>query len=140
MIKYYVGDIRRDPDTVFVFGSNTQGRHGAGAAKIAHDVFGAVYGQARGIQGQSYAIVTKDLRGGYRSIPECRIVAQIQELYEYARRHPELNFKVAYRNVAERSLNGYSGYEMIFMFKSAGEIPDNVWISEEWYNTGLFNT
>jgi hypothetical protein len=45
---------------IFVFGSNTLGRHGAGAAKQAMK-FGAKYGQARGLQGQTYAIVTKDL-------------------------------------------------------------------------------
>jgi len=140
MIKYYVGDIRREPDTVFVFGSNTQGRHGAGAAKVAHDCFGAVYGQSRGPQGQSYAIVTKNLRNGYRSISPEDIVMQIRILYDYARNHPDLNFKIAYRNVGNtRSLNGYTGQEMMTMFLSAGELPDNIWISEEWWNSGMFN-
>ena len=45
----------------FVFGSNTQGRHGKGAALTAKRKFGAIYGQAVGSQGQSFAIVTKDL-------------------------------------------------------------------------------
>ena len=51
--------------------------------------------------------------------------------------HPELKFKVAYRNVSEVSLNGYSGYEMIEMFKRAGDIPENIYFSEEWIKTGL---
>jgi hypothetical protein len=38
-------------NVVFVFGSNTEGRHGAGAAKVAKDKFGAKYGQAKGMQG-----------------------------------------------------------------------------------------
>lgn len=45
---------------VFVFGSNTAGRHGKGAAKTAYDKFGAIYGQGFGLQGSSYAIPTLD--------------------------------------------------------------------------------
>lgn len=50
---------------VFVFGSNLAGRHGAGAALIAHTVFGARYGKAEGLMGirsgrRCYAIPTKD--------------------------------------------------------------------------------
>ena len=137
-MRYYTGDIQREPNTIFVFGSNTQGRHGAGAAKVAHDVFGAIYGQAKGLQGQSYAIVTKDLRKGYRSISKDKIISQIKDLYEFAREHPELNFKVAYRNTFSSSLNGYTGFEMIGMFIDAGPIPDNIWFSEEWRKAKIF--
>lgn len=42
---------------VFVFGSNIQGFHRGGAAKIAMQ-WGAVWGQGVGIQGQTYAIPT----------------------------------------------------------------------------------
>ena len=38
---------------IFVFGSNLEGRHAGGAARIAHDKFGAVWGQGIGPQGQS---------------------------------------------------------------------------------------
>ena len=41
---------------------------------------------------------------------------------------------VAYRNTSQKSLNGYTGYEMIDMFLKAGKIPDNVYFSEEWYD------
>lgn len=53
---------------VFVFGSNIQGEHVGGAAKIAVKKFNACNGQGFGLQGQSYAIPTcirvwyKDLR------------------------------------------------------------------------------
>lgn len=43
---------------VFVFGSNRSGFHVGGAAGIAAKRFGAVYGKASGLQGQSYAIPT----------------------------------------------------------------------------------
>ena len=87
---------------IFVFGSNPEGRHGAGAAKVAREQFGAKYGIGEGLQGNSYAIPTKDLRvtqnHGYRSIPESQIVASIRKMYEVARQNPTKVFKVAYRN------------------------------------------
>lgn len=45
---------------IFVFGSNLAGIHGAGAAKVALEKFGAQWGQGQGYQGLSYAIATKD--------------------------------------------------------------------------------
>jgi hypothetical protein len=46
------------PDEVFVFGSNAEGLHGGGAARIAHERFGAVWGEGHGHHGQTYAIDT----------------------------------------------------------------------------------
>ena len=43
MRKFYIGNITPDANTIFVFGSNTEGRHGAGAAKVAREQFGAIY-------------------------------------------------------------------------------------------------
>ena len=40
---------------IFVFGSNLAGRHGAGAAKIALEKHGAIYGQGVGLQGADIA-------------------------------------------------------------------------------------
>ena len=48
---------------VFVFGSNDRGVHGKGAAKTAVDEFGAIIGQATGLQGKSFAIRTKMYEG-----------------------------------------------------------------------------
>lgn len=142
-MHHYSGNITYREDTVFVFGSNPEGRHGAGAAKTARLYFGAKYGQGEGLQGNSYAIPTKDLRvkdnNGYRSISSKDITMSIRKMYETARQHPEKRFMVAYRNTYTRSLNGYTGIEMIRMFLDAGPIPENVWVSEEWYNTGMFN-
>lgn len=47
-----------DRDDIFVFGSNLKGMHAGGAAREAVRRFGAIMGQAEGIQGQSYAIPT----------------------------------------------------------------------------------
>ncbi|MFG6390927.1 MAG: hypothetical protein K1V76_01265 [Candidatus Amulumruptor sp.] len=55
-----------EPDEIFVFGSNLEGMHYGGAARVAHERFGAVMGQGVGIQGQSYAIPT--MQGGVDTI------------------------------------------------------------------------
>lgn len=60
-VKSYDGIIKPEENTVFVFGSNTEGRHGAGAAKTAKEQFGAQYGVAEGLTGNAYALPTKDL-------------------------------------------------------------------------------
>ena len=141
--QYYEGDITPEPNTIFVFGSNPEGRHGAGAAKIAKDKFGAVYGQGEGLQGNAYALPTKDLRvkenKGFKSISPEQITENIKKLYEVARQNPNKQFKIAYRNTDKTSLNGYTGYEMIEMFNNAGEIPSNIIFSKEWFDTDRLN-
>ena len=275
--NYYEGNIKPEPNTIFVFGSNPEGRHGAGAAKVAREQFGAIYGQGEGLQGNAYALPTKDLRtpdwartsnnsyevssrgdsrfsalnakfkqgtmlfghdvGGrtiesvyqhgvkqgdwttdnnsktgtpkdktiitgntedasyeqgylplwrewakqnpelieelsqkahgktltdqfastrvsqaralsdiikdtksYKSISPEQITASIKTLYEVAKQNPNKQFKVAYRNTTDTSLNGYTGLEMIEMFNQAGTIPSNVIFSKEWVDTGKLNT
>ena len=101
---------------IFVFGSNTEGRHGKGAALQAKKNFGAINGQARGRQGQSYAIVTKDLtKDEHPSRTPDQIRKEILQLYSYAAENPELTFYVAY-NCSKELLNGYAVEEMAKMF------------------------
>ena len=45
------------PNEVFVFGSNLMGHHGGGAARVALNRFGAIWGQGVGLQGQSYGTI-----------------------------------------------------------------------------------
>ena len=118
---------------ILVFGSNTQGRHGKGSALFAKEKFGAVYGQSKGRQGNSYAICTKDLTvRKHPSVQKETIMEQIQVLYSYAAAHPELNFLIVYSGVGE-NLNAYSNIEMADMFKNAfflGFIPSNILFQE----------
>jgi hypothetical protein len=61
-------------------------------------------------------------------------------MYKCAEEHPDKKFKIAYRNQPnERTLCGYSGRELMTMFKKAcdGNYPDNIYFSEEWANSGL---
>lgn len=133
----YEGYVTPSQDTIFVFGSNPEGRHGAGAARTAREKFGAIYGQGEGLQGNAYALPTKDLRvkenKGLRSISAEQITENIRKMYDVARQNPSKKFKVAYTNgLNETTLNGYSGAEMIKMFKDAGPIPSNVIFSKNW--------
>ena len=67
LMRYTPGKITDlDYDEVFVFGSNLQGHHGGGAAKLAYENFGAVWGLGVGLAGQSYAIPT--MHGGVDAI------------------------------------------------------------------------
>ncbi len=80
------------PNEVFVFGSNTEGRHLGGAAKFAVDKFGAVWGQARGLQGQSYAIPTVDFSRATYPMEDLR--NDIRDFVTFANEHQELTFLV----------------------------------------------
>lgn len=77
---------------IWVFGSNEAGRHGKGAALVAKQRFGAVYGQGSGRTGNAYAIPTKDR--ALRPVPIEVIVPRIAEFLVYAAANPQLNFTV----------------------------------------------
>lgn len=136
-MKTYKGLITSLPDNgIFVFGSNTQGRHGAGTALIAKEKFGAIYGQAAGLHGRSYGIVTKDLtKSVHPSVDWRRIVDQIETLYTGAKYlYPEKDFYVAYSGTGT-NLNGYAPSTMALMFAVAGiheGIPDNIIFEEKF--------
>lgn len=112
--------------TIFVFGSNTEGRHGAGAALHARQNNGAVYGQARGLQGDSWGIVTKDLGSGKRSVTLNDIKTQVDELITYANQHPDVVFEVTRIGCG---LAGYMDHEIAPMFVSA---PGNMRLPSGW--------
>jgi hypothetical protein len=59
--NYYEGNIEPGDNIIFVFGSNPEGRHGAGSAKVAHDVFGAQYGVGEGLTGKFLCFAHKRL-------------------------------------------------------------------------------
>ena len=75
------------PNEIFVFGSNLAGAHGGGAAKLAYERFGAIWGQGVGLQGQSYAIPT--MQGGVETIKP-----YVDEFIRFAKQHPEQKFLV----------------------------------------------
>lgn len=75
------------PNEIFVFGSNLAGMHGGGAARVAMDRFGAIWGQGVGLQGSCYAIPT--MQGGVETIKP-----YVDEFIAFAKLHPEYTFLV----------------------------------------------
>lgn len=79
---------------VIVIGTNPEGRHGKGGALIAKQKFGAIYGQAEGLQGQSYGIITKELRYNYPKITLDQVATGIIRFILFAESRPDLKFYV----------------------------------------------
>ncbi len=71
---------------IFVFGSNFQGAHMGGAARVAKEKFGAVWGIGEGLQGKSYAIPTME---GLDNLAPA-----VQRFASFAHQHKELKFFV----------------------------------------------
>lgn len=109
---------------IFVFGSNKAGRHGAGAAKFALDNRGAIYGNGFGLQGNSYAIPTKDTH--LKTLPLSVIKQYVREFLIFAENHQELEFEVTRIGCG---LAGYSDKDISPMFKDA---PKNCFLPEGW--------
>ena len=72
---------------IFVFGSNLAGMHGGGAARTAHQKFGAEWGVGVGMTGRCYAIPT--MHGGVDEIKP-----YVDEFIEFAKAHGEYRFLV----------------------------------------------
>tara|TARA_B100000929_G_C15414877_1_gene389302 strand:+ start:214 stop:777 length:564 start_codon:yes stop_codon:yes gene_type:complete len=83
----------QDRRIIWVFGSNLAGRHGAGYALYCRIHHGAIYGQGIGLQGDSYAIPTKDRALKLLSLE--RIQEFVEDFMHFALEHPELEFNVS---------------------------------------------
>ncbi len=109
---------------IFVFGSNLAGRHGKGAALYARQHHGAIYGQGKGRQGNSYAIPTKG--GDMRPLPLERIGGYVAEFLQYASDNYALSFQVTPIGCG---LAGFKPEQIAPMFASA---PENCVLPEEF--------
>lgn len=109
---------------IFVFGSNLAGRHGRGAANFALKNHGAIYGQGWGLQGNSFAIPTKD--ANIKTLPLGYIRSYVEAFKEFAETHPELTFQLTPIGCG---LAGYKYEEIGPMFKNS---PPNVVIPVEF--------
>ena len=102
------------PNEIFVFGSNLSGSHGGGAARLAYDRFGAIWGQGVGLQGQSYGIPT--MHGGVEAIKP-----YVDEFIEFAKQHPELKFLVTRVGCG---IAGFTTEEMAPLFHDALDVEN----------------
>lgn len=98
---------------IFVFGSNFQGTHMGGAARVAKEKYGAVWGIGEGLQGMSYAIPTME---GLENLAPA-----VQRFTSFARQHKELKFFVT---AIGCGIAGYQAEEIAPMFLNAAYLPN----------------
>lgn len=110
------------PNEIFVFGSNLQGYHGGGAARLAMNKWGAVWGQGTGLQGQTYAIPT--MQGGTETIRP-----YIDQFIKFAQNDPERTFLVTEIGCG---IAGFRPADIAPLFKSAINIP-NIWLPQRFW-------
>lgn len=131
---------------IFVYGANPEFRNGAGSAKAARKFGAPAYGAGRGIVGQTFGLITKNLKAGYveeetgiiyeksgfRSVSPEEISKNIDELYNAALANLDKNFLISYKaekdssGYLKKSLNGYDALEMWKMFSEGKVIPKNI--------------
>ena len=107
---------------IFVFGSNLQGAHGGGAARLAYKEFGAIMGQGVGLQGQSYAIPT--MQGGVNTIKP-----YVDEFIAFAKQHPELTFLVTKIGCG---IAGFTSAEIAPLFAGAVNV-ENIHLPQDFW-------
>ena len=110
------------PNEIFVFGSNLQGYHGGGAARLAMNQWGAVWGQGTGLQGQTYAIPT--MQGGIGTIRP-----YIDQFIKFAQNDPERTFLVT---EIVCGIAGFRPADIAPLFKNAINIP-NIWLPQRFW-------
>ena len=65
-----------------------------GAALTVRNKFGAIYGQSQGLQGQSYAIITKELRKEYQPVSLQEVKEGVDTFIQFAKDNEHLTFYV----------------------------------------------
>lgn len=123
-MRYHRDGSRPKGDTIFVFGSNESGIHGAGAALAAKRYYGAEIGVGVGISGSSYAIPTKDKK--IKTLPLNDVKKYINRFVKFANNNPRINFFITRVGCG---LAGYSDKDIAPLFRGIG---DNCSVAYEW--------
>ena len=106
------------PKQIFVFGSNVLGYHTGGASGTARKKFGAVWGQAEGLQGQCYAIPV-DYGKNIRKDKEVK--EAVDRFIAFAKANPDLFFLVTRVGCG---IAGYHDEEMAQFFVGALDLKN----------------
>jgi hypothetical protein len=109
---------------IFVFGSNLSGIHAGGAARAAHQKYGAAWGVGEGITGLAYALPTKGHNMAPMSIAQ--VERHVVKFLAYAQEHPKLRFQVTRVGCG---LAGFKDEDIAPLFKDA---PSNCEFDEFW--------
>jgi hypothetical protein len=115
------------PNEIFVFGSNKRGIHGAGAARVAVEKFGAHYGEGEGLQGKSYAFPTKD--ENIETLPLDDIEVSVLRLIAACKKYPQKTFLLTKVGCG---LACYSVESIANLFKSNTPLPKNLILPKEF--------
>lgn len=105
-----------ETNEIFVFGSNIQGMHMGGAARVAYSKFGAEWGNGEGLQGQSYALPTMEGLENTK-LAVCHFI-------ECAKTHDTLKFFVT---PVGCGIAGYTPEDIAPLFREAAKL-DNVYL------------
>lgn len=105
----FIGNLKQNE--IFVFGSNSEGKHTGGAARLALK-WGAIMGEEEGIQGQTYAIPTMFSTTKY-------IKEYVLDFIDFAIKHPEYTFLVTEIGCG---IAGFSAKDIAPLFKSAVQV------------------
>lgn len=114
----------KERTSIFVFGSNLAGIHGAGAALHAKQVHGAVMGVGEGLTGFSYALPTKDENIRTRSLGD--VAKSVVSFIQCAKDNPDLTFIVT---AVGTGLAGFTVAQIAPLFEHA---PDNCIFYKDW--------
>ena len=106
---------------IFVFGSNLAGAHGGGAARLAYERFGAVWGEGIGLHGQTYAIPT--MQGGVETIKP-----YVDAFIIFAKKNTTLPFLVTRIGCG---IAGFRDDEIAPLFKDAIDV-ENIILPQEF--------
>ena len=106
---------------IFVFGSNLAGAHGGGAARLAYERFGAVWGEGVGLHGQTYAIPT--MQGGVDTIKP-----YVDDFIRFAKAHHGLTFLVTRIGCG---IAGFRDEEIAPLFTDAMDV-ENIILPKEF--------
>lgn len=117
----YIRELK--PNEVFVFGSNLNGYHGGGAARLAMEKWGAVWGKGVGMQGQTYAIPT--MQGGPATMQP-----YVDQFILFAQEHPQLTFLVTEIGCG---IAGFRPQDIAPLFKKATEVK-NIYLPQRFWD------
>jgi hypothetical protein len=113
---------------IFVFGSNEAGIHGAGAAKLAYEKFGAKWGVGYGLQGQTFAIPSKDKKIETMSVS--KIKPYVDDFLIFVLNNQQYTFLVTEIGCG---LAGYSPDQIAPLFRLGVDLK-NLHLPERFWN------
>ncbi len=117
-----------NPGEIFVFGSNLIGKHSKYAAKTAMG-WGAKWGQAAGIQGNTYGIPTKG-KTMDKVLTVQQIKVYVDDFIVFAKDNPQLTFLVTEIGCGS---SGYKPKDIAPLFKESLNIKNIHLPSRFWH-------